>query len=125
MNATFTAYAVSDLYHAGYTEDGESFVAEVYYVVIENNEGLRFRHESSFPSTEALTDDEGDFYFSDLREEASAKAERLADRVNAALQAGKGIDKALWREVDPAYGSDAYIAQGTEAYRAYQDRFAD
>ena len=124
MNATFTAYAASDLYNAGYTEDGTPFIAEVYYVGIENDAGRRFVHVTSFRGAERFTDDEGDDYFADRREEASAKADRLAARVNAALQAGKGIDLAFWNEVDPAYGSDEYIAQGTEAKRVYQERLA-
>jgi hypothetical protein len=121
MNATFTAYAASDLYHAGYTEDGRSFVAEVYYVVMENDAGRRFRHEASFAGTEVLVDDEGICHFPDLREQASAKAERLAARVNAALSAGQGVDLDRWEEVDPAYGSDEYVSQGTEAKRAFEE----
>jgi hypothetical protein len=31
---------------------------------------------------------------------------------------------ALWDQVDPAYGSDEFIVQGTEAKRAFADRSA-
>jgi len=124
MNATFTAYTASDLYHAGYTEDGASFVAEVYFVGMENEAGRRFRHAMNFYGAERMTDDEGIDHFADCREEASAKAERLAARVNAALKAGKGVDLAHWDEVDPAYGSDEYVEQGTEAKRVFEERQA-
>ena len=41
--ATFSHVAVaSDLYKAGVTEDGEDFLAEVYYVVVEVADGSRF-----------------------------------------------------------------------------------
>jgi len=124
MNSTFTSYIASDLYHAGYTEDGQSFIAEVYYVTLENQAGRRFRHTSSFYGVERLVDEDGDDYFADRRDQATVKANRLVDRVNAALQSGKGIDMAYWEEVDPAYGSDEYISQGTEAERVYQERLA-
>jgi len=122
---TYTATVASDLFDAGRTEDGTPFIAEVYYVILENAAGRRFRHNATFSGVEVLVDDyEGGTYFVDRREEATAKAERLAARVNAAIKAGRGVDFDLWDEVDPAYGSDEYIGQGTEAKRAYADRFA-
>jgi hypothetical protein len=122
----YTAYITSDLFDAGRTEDGTPFIAEIFYVVMENAAGRRFRHDATFSGVEVLVDEyEGGTYFADRREEATAKAERLAARVNAAIKAGHGVDLALWDEVDPAYGSDEYIGQGTEAKRAYADRFAD
>ena len=125
MNATYTAYVATDLYNAGYTEDGQPFVAEVYYVYLENVEGRRFSHTSSFRGAERLTDDEGINHFVDCREEAFAKAERLTLRINAALQTDKGINLTYWDEIDPANGSDEYIAQGTEAKRAFEERYAN
>ena len=126
MNATFTAYVASDAYNAGYSCDGHPFIAECFYVLIENVAGRRFRHEAIFNGTERLVCEEtGDPCFPDLREDASAKAERLAARVNAALAAGVALDRARWYEVDPAYGSDEYQSQGIEAQRAFADRYAD
>jgi hypothetical protein len=125
MNATYTAYAASDLYNAGYSCDGHPFIAECFYVVIENEAGRRFRHAVVFNGTERLVCEEtGDPCFPDLREEASAKAERLAARVNAALASGVALDGSRWYEVDPAYGSDEYQSQGIEAQRAFADRNA-
>jgi hypothetical protein len=125
MNATYTAYAESDLYSAGHSCDGHPFIAERFYVVIENAAGRRFRHQASFNGAERFVCEEtGEPHFADLREEASAKAERLAARVNAALVAGLALDSALWYEIDPAYGSDEYQSQGIEAQRAFADRAA-
>ena len=125
MNATYTAYAASDVYNAGYACDGHPFIAECFYVLIENEAGRRFRHEAIFNGTERLVCEEtGDTCFPDLREEASTKAERLAARVNAALAAGVALDHGRWHEVDPAYGSDEYQSQGIEAQRAFADRNA-
>jgi hypothetical protein len=125
MNATYNAYVASDLYNAGYSCDGHPFIAERFYVVIENEAGRRFQHEANFNGTERLVCEEtGDPCFSDLREEATAKAERLAARVNAALTSGNGIDWAYWFEIDPVYGSEEYQSQGIEAQRAFADRHA-
>lgn len=125
MNATYTAYATSDLYSAGHSCDGHPFIAECFYVMVENAAGRRFRHQVTFNGAERLVCEEtGEPHFADLREEASAKAERLAGRVNAALAAGLALDSGLWYEVDPAYGSDEYQSQGIEAQRAFADRSA-
>lgn len=125
MNATYTAYATSDLYNAGHSCDGHPFIAECFYVMVENAAGRRFRHQATFNGAERLVCEEtGEPHFADLREEASAKAERLAGRVNAALAAGLALDSGLWYEVDPAYGSDEYQSQGIEAQRAFADRSA-
>ena len=125
MNTIYTAYVASDLYNAGYGCDGHPFIADQYYVLIENAAGRRFRHTAAFNGTELVVCEEtGDACFPDLREEASAKAERLAQRVNAALKAGVALDSVCWYEVDPAYGSDEYEAQGTEAQRLFAEKQA-
>jgi len=122
---TYTATTASDLYQAGHTFDGVPFIAEEYYVVVENDAGRRFRHQAIFKGAESMICDEtGEQHFSDLRTEASAKAERLEARINAALLAGIALNSAFWYEVEPAYGSDAYIKQGTEAQRAFADKSA-
>ena len=125
MNKSYTAYVASDLYNAGYACDGRPFIADSFYVVVENEAGRRFRHAVTFNGTQQVFCEEtGDVCFPDLREEASAKAERLVERVNAALQAGKGVNSKFWEEVEPAYGSDAYISQRTEAKRVFAEKQA-
>jgi hypothetical protein len=122
-NTVYTAYVASDLFNAGYSCDGHPFIADQYYVLIENAAGRRFRHVATFNGTEqVICEETGDACFPDLREEASAKAERLAARVNAAFAAGKDVDWTYWGEVDPAYGSDEFISQGTEAQRAFAEK---
>jgi hypothetical protein len=127
MKATnFTAVAISDFYQAGYSCDGHPFFAEQFYVVIENDAGKRFSHEATFKGAEVICneDTDGETVFADVRAEAARKAQALADRVNAAIQAGVELDDARWYEVDPAYGSAEFVSQGTEAKRAFQDRLA-
>jgi hypothetical protein len=125
VNTTYTAYVASDLFNAGYSCDGHPFIAEQYYVMIENAAGRRFRHQVIFNGTqEVVCEESGDSYFPDLRQEASAKAERLAARVNAALQSGQFLSLTFWDEIDPAYGSDEYMYQGTEAKRLFAEKAA-
>ena len=123
MNATYEAYVASDLYEAGIACDGHPFIAEKYYVLIENAAGRRFRHEKSFAGVEVIECEEtGETGFADIRETAKAIVEDLAAKVNAALASGKALTASCWFEVDPAYGSDAYIDQGTEAKRLFAEK---
>ena len=123
MNATYTAQAVSDLYQAGLRDDGHPFIAERFYVIAEDAAGRRICHEAAFYGAEEVyCEESGESYFADVRAEASAKAERLAAKVNAALAAGVALDRSRWFDVDPAYGSEAYHAEGIEAQRAFADR---
>ena len=111
----------SDLYNAGNGDDGYPFIAELYYVVLQYEDGRTFRHNAVFLGDELGVDEEdGMTYHCDVRVEAEAKAERLAERVR---QAGK-VDFQHWEEVDPAYGSEAYVAQNTEAKRVFAERLA-
>jgi hypothetical protein len=125
MNATYTASVASDLFNAGFSCDGHPFIAEQYYVVIENEAGRRFRHQVTFNGTEqVICEESGDAYFPDMRQEASAKANRLAARVNTALQSGQFLSPTFWYEIDPVYGSDEYVYQGTEAKRLFAEKAA-
>jgi hypothetical protein len=112
---------VSDLYQAGTTEDGHPYIAEVYFVQVTFPDGRRLRHVMNWAGCRPHYDQESGYtVFEDVRPEATAKAQRLCDRV---VTAGR-IDEAHWNEVDPAYGSEQYQSQGIEAERAFADRFA-
>ena len=125
MNATYKAYAVSDLYEAGIACDGRPFIAEKYYVLIENAAGRRFRHEKCFAGVEVVECEEtGEVNFADIRQDAVAIVEDLAAKVNVVLALGKPLTASCWFEVDPAYGSDAYIDQGTESKRLFAEKLA-
>ena len=125
MNVIYKAYAVSDLYEAGLASDGHPFIAEKYYVLIENAAGRRFRHEKTFPGIKVEECEEtGEVCFADIRETAKTIVEDLAAKVNATLASGKALTASCWFEVDPAYGSDAYIDQGTESKRFFEERAA-
>jgi hypothetical protein len=125
MNTTYTAYVASDLYQAGFSCDGHPFIAEKYCVVIENAAGRRFQHEKSFAGVEVIECEEtGDTAFVDIREATKAIVEDLAAKVNATLASGKALTASCWFEVDPAYGSDSYVDQGTELKRVFAEKAA-
>jgi len=125
MKATYNAYVASDLYQAGISCDGHPHIAEKYYVLIENAAGRRFRHKKSFGDVEVIQCEEtGETGFVSVRNEVRAIVEDLAAKVNATLAAGKPLTADCWFEVDPAYGSDAYVSQGTEAQRCFAEQQA-
>jgi len=122
--AKFQVGVVSDLFDAGRTNDGEVFAAEVYYVVVENGAGRRWASYDRFYGARRVVDDEGWVGFDDLREEASAAAEALAAAIEKVLAAGGKLSYEDFHQIDPAYGSRAYQADGIEEIRAYEDRQA-
>lgn len=112
----------SDLYLAGRADDGMPYHAEMYYVYVECKNGERYCHTTVFRGCTVHVDEEGYNHFQDVRETAKADAQRLADRVQAALQAGKTLNMAYWVAIDPCYGSDVYVDQGIELQRVMKER---
>lgn len=104
----------SDLYFVGYTEDGERYEAECFYVAAEFANGEVYAHRVTFPGCRVEADDEGINHFVDIRVEAEAKAERLAARVVAAVAAGGYLDSAAWVFQRTVYGSSAYVQEVAE-----------
>lgn len=117
--------AISDLYKVGVTEDGEDAISERYFVQLEASDGRRWIHAVSYDGSEVKYHEEGFAYFPDNREEASAKAEKLAATVRSHLEAGGAIDFAHWREDRPRYGSDAYQELDVTGYFKDQERKAE
>ena len=100
----FFANIHSRVYQAGRDEDGV-FYATSYQVHLVSDSGRRWEHEHNFDTAQ--------------------DAEKLAARVNAALEAGRKIRRKHWLEIDPVYGSDAYDRQGIELDRWMQERMAE
>jgi hypothetical protein len=111
----FEASVVSDLYLAGRQEDGVPFHAECFRVQVEAEDGRRWVHSLTLKGCRVEQDEEeGWLSFVDIRDEVRPKMERLAAKVNAHLAKGGKLDKRLWDERSPAYGSEAYINGGAE-----------
>lgn len=96
----------SDLYNAGYREDGTPFIAEQYYVVATDETGRRWRHNTTFNGCRVCQcDEEGSNIFTDIRTGAVVRATCLLERI---LAANGVIDLEHWSETYPEYGSLAY-----------------
>ena len=76
--------------------------AERWVVWAEKPCGRRWQHERSFS--------------------AQHDAQRLLDRIEAAHRSGRRLNLDHWSEIDPAYGSDAYVSQRIEGQRAAEER---
>ncbi len=104
----------SDQVQAGRSEDGSPVIDEVFYVSVTFPNGRRIQHCERFRSLERAESEEGETFFSWAGDEAQAKAQRLANRVDAALRAGRDLDPTMWDESRPEYGSDEYVASDAE-----------
>ena len=116
----------SDLFCAGITNDGEKYIAERYYVVAETTNGRRFKHSIQFDSTKIeydFDDDEGGFYFPDLREEATAKVNVLLEKIEEHMKSGGCLDAECWYEIDPRYGSEHYQDLDVTGYFKEKEEF--
>lgn len=126
MNSKFEVGVTSDLFNAGYRDDGQPFIAERFFVELVNvNTGRRWRHNLAINGAEQhFCEETGEPHFSDVREQAQQRLERLVARIQERLEQGGRLDADQWYEVDPVYGSDEYVSQGIEMQRAFADRNA-
>lgn len=98
-----------DLFSLRHPEDGSEFTASVFYVVATSSDGRRYAHAHRFPSAHVVVDDDY-MGISSYRAEAQAKAERFFERVLEAQRLGLWTGpNAHWHEIDPVYGSWAYV----------------
>jgi hypothetical protein len=84
---------------------------ETFFVVAEAASGRRWQHDHAFTTT-SMNGDGG----------CGERAERLRARIERAYASGRKLNPRHWREVDPAYGSDAYVAQDIDAQRCERER---
>lgn len=106
-----------EFYVAGKTEEGYPYEAERYCACIVDNNGRRWYHKKWFNGCivhEDVSEYGYNICFEDVREAATARVEALTKRIEIHLAEGKSLDFRHWYEVDPVYGSPAYISQGTE-----------
>jgi hypothetical protein len=108
--AGMQVYFASDLKDYGYTEDGEKFIGEVYFVEVENKRGDRWRLSHYFDGVRKEQWEEGIAYMDD-RPKAIARCERLV----AAIKRMGTIDLDHWSEARCRYGSEAYLDYGQAA----------
>jgi len=113
--AGMQVYFASDLKDYGYTEDGEKFIGEVYFIEVENKRGDRWRHRTTFDGVRKEQWEEGTAYL-DNRPQARAQCERMV----VAIQRKGKIDTQHWYQSHCRYGSEAYLDYGQAADLAWE-----
>ena len=123
MKKLIGASVTSDLYVAGKTEDGVDFTAERYFVIAEYSNGERICHSTFYNGCNPVQDDEdGYWHFGDIREEARALADKLAQRVDQAIKDGLALNMDYWNPTRPVYGSPAYSEADQVQWEREQDQ---
>jgi hypothetical protein len=113
-------YISTELKSFGYTEDGEEFIGEIYFITAEDKDGNKWEHGHTFSGVKVGQDEEyGINWFEDVRPEAKENSNILLERIKKS-----GItdvsDRVHWSLGRPAYGSLAY-----QAYGQYNDWLED
>ena len=82
----------------------------VAHVVVEDEDGSRLAHNQGFVSYN--------------EDDAAASADVLRSKVAAHLAAEGKLNLQHWFDVDPRYGSDAYIKGGYEQQQVWREKEA-
>ena len=112
----------SYLSNIGKSEDGETVMAVVYFIIAECDDGRRFSHMANFPCSIMEYDSEfGIPTFVDVSVKAEESAEHLLARIESSGISPENLNTDYWTEVAPAYGSIAYTSMDMES--AYNDLY--
>lgn len=96
-------YVETDMKSYGLTDCGHDYIGAFYSIVVENENGERFRHPRTFDTVEVENID-GFVRFNDIREEV---AEEVSDFIGSV----KDIDLTKWVKYHTVYGSQAYLEE--------------
>ena len=113
--AGMDVYYASDLKDYGRTEDGTPFIGEVFYVIVENVRGDRWRLQHQWDGVRVEQWEEGPMFI-DTRPEVRARLDKLV----ANIKSGNTINMMYWHQTNPAYGSDAYLDYGQAEMLAWE-----
>jgi len=98
-----------DLAQLGFDEDGGAVIARRFYLIAENKAGRRWAHAHCETDREQRRDPEDGYYWARLDdEEVMGRMEAFRRRVQAHLDAGGKLDREMWAEIEPVYGSARY-----------------
>ena len=109
---------VSDLYSAGYTVDGDEYIAEIFYISAEDFSGNRWSLGGWKSAKPEACEETGEVYFCNIKNEAEALAQSLLNRI----QKAGAVDLDRWNKDRPAYGSVAYQQYGQKEQVALEKR---
>jgi hypothetical protein len=101
----FNVYTQCDVVDGGYTEDGEKFYFDCWYVVMTHESGRRWINLRSFIG----------YDINEVKREVEEHCAFVIERLKKEDWSLSAIEESeFWRETVPAYGSDAYQKQGSE-----------
>lgn len=110
---TLVADVRDELVVLGHNEEGHDVVGLRFYVTLTDEAGHRWRHFATFNTSEVKTGfSEFDGFLEvnvlDNRDVDGARAQKLANAVNAHLAAGGTVNPDCWLPTDTVYGSAAW-----------------
>ena len=111
-----TADVRDELVVIGHNEEGREVIGLRFYVTLTDEAGHRWRHFATFNTSEVkaeFSDVDGflEVNVHDNRDVDSARAQKLADAVNAHLAAGGTVNQDCWLPTDTVYGSAAWTQE--------------
>lgn len=112
--STLEFYVRSDLVPDGYTECGSPKEKTEFYIVGEFEDGQRIRLTTSSIVNREHTDDECIQYL-----------ERIIAKIEKKLSFGGKLTPEHWENIDPRYGSRAYIVLDNSGYFYRREKLED
>lgn len=110
LDSSIKLFVNSDLIYAATTIDGPK-TGEILSIILEKPDGSRFAHPTNFQAFDVICDERTDYETLVVaRPEAQAEADAALGQI---AREGR-IDLAQWTEIQPAYGSEAYVTGGWE-----------
>lgn len=96
----------------GHNEEGREVIGLRFHVTLTDEAGHRWRHFRQFCTSEVKACYAEDSFLEvntiDNRDVDAARAQKLADAVNAHLAAGGSVNPDCWLPTDTVYGSAAW-----------------
>lgn len=106
----------------GYTEDGFRVLVTDWMVRATFDGGRRFTLNHVFSGKEVMTEEGFTFQAETTYKDNERQANALAARIWNAVLAGVELNMDRWTEVDPVYGSEAYIAKDRAGWFYHRER---
>jgi len=105
-----------------WTEDGDRLVVADWHVTATAASGRRFMLRHSFHGAVFVSEEGFAFSGQVTDRENEAKATALAAKIQAAFDAGRKINPEHWDEIEPCYGSEAWIAADAGGFFAWEEK---
>jgi len=92
-------------------EDGTQIVGEHFFILVETDDGFRFRNSRSICSGQMHYTEDGFNVWQQDVDADTARAQVQADKIAAHLEAGGSLNPEYWQRVQGGYGSAGWDEQ--------------